>query len=126
MASEPTRWCEVSGCERPTEGRRSMCEAHRKRKLRGQSLLDPITARPPTPWARLVEACISLADADPEDDAAYTRAADRLRAMFDAAVRAKVQRLMDAAAVTPSDSDDLAQCVPVPTEGECGETPRPP
>jgi hypothetical protein len=74
--------CFVDGCDRPAT-RAGLCEGHRKRRRRGQALGSPLQERPATPWSRILEGCIALADADSEDDLAFRRAEDRLRKAID-------------------------------------------
>jgi DNA invertase Pin-like site-specific DNA recombinase len=62
--------CAVGDCERPTRGGRTLCEAHEKRKQRGQSLTAELAERL-TPKQRLLEACNRWIETDPEDDVAY-------------------------------------------------------
>lgn len=72
-------YCTVSECEEPTREGRVRCEFHEKRHQRGQSLTAPKVERL-TPKQRVLEAAISLADA--ETDAEYEKAE---RAMLKAA-----------------------------------------
>jgi nucleotide-binding universal stress UspA family protein len=62
--------CAVGDCERPTRGGRTLCEAHEKRKQRGQPLTAEISERL-SPKQRLIEAALRLVDTDPEDDTAW-------------------------------------------------------
>lgn len=67
--------CQAPDCYRPTRGGRTYCDAHQRRVTRGTSLAAPLVeAR--TPWERFVDAVLRYADADAdvENDAAFTRA----------------------------------------------------
>lgn len=70
--------CAQGGCQKPAQGRGSLCAMHFKRQERGtlafadpQERLDPVE--------RFVQACIAVADADSEDDQAFVRALKRAR-----------------------------------------------
>jgi hypothetical protein len=83
-------FCEVADCIR--EAREDgLCWGHAKRRRKGQAMVTlqanggPHRSQHyPSPFSRFVEACISLADADPTDDSAWHRARMRVRS---AAVR---------------------------------------
>ena len=64
-------YCTAPGCEDATRQGRRYCELHEKRHQRGQSLTEPKAERL-SPKARLLEAAISLADAD--GDGEYEKA----------------------------------------------------
>lgn len=76
-------FCEVEDCLDPaTRGTR--CECHDKQRQRNGRVRQKgigSGARHPTPWARVTEACLALADVDanPAADEEYRRARDRLR-----------------------------------------------
>lgn len=68
--------CNVIGCCRPAQAR-GMCGAHYNRMRRGADMAKPVRAYRVKPWARIVEASISLAEAETDSD--FTRAEYRLR-----------------------------------------------
>lgn len=56
----------------------TLCAMHAQRALRGKEMAAPKRERL-TPWARVVEAAIELADADAEDDSEFRRLESHLR-----------------------------------------------
>lgn len=71
-------YCEAADCLRTTRHGHRLCDAHERRRSRGDDLTTPIRSRP-EPFARLTDAALRYADADPEDDSAYERAKGALR-----------------------------------------------
>lgn len=68
-----TSYCEAPECERETREGRTYCEAHEKRRQRGQPLSGEIQPRL-SPRERLHEAAYRFADASSEDDEEWRRA----------------------------------------------------
>lgn len=80
--------CLVDGCLKPAGLRKGgYCEAHAKRRLRGQVVAEPIGAprgghvlvTAESTWLLLTEAALAYADADSDDEVDFRRATDRLR-----------------------------------------------
>ena len=72
------RCCGYPGCDEKASAGGTMCAMHYKRRERGSCMSDPKRERL-TPWGRVVEAALELADADTEDDGDYHRREARLR-----------------------------------------------
>lgn len=75
--------CMREGCGRP-EHKAGLCRGHYARKLRGDTSDSPLDDTL-TPWERVVEAAIALADADCEED--YRASKARLRGAMTAWLR---------------------------------------
>lgn len=65
--------CSVEGCVRPVEAG-GLCQGHRKRKTRGQTVSGDLRDDTRTPSEILTDAAIALADCDSDDDGAWARA----------------------------------------------------
>ena len=63
--------CQGPDCDRNAE-RDGLCRGHRQQRYDGKELT-PLRAYRQDPWERIFEAFLSLLDADPEDDAEYSR-----------------------------------------------------
>jgi alkylated DNA nucleotide flippase Atl1 len=70
--------CIYPGCCEPAKEKGTMCYMHDKRRARGQPMDSPRREQL-TPWARVVEAAIELADADSDDDDEFRRLESHLR-----------------------------------------------
>lgn len=68
--------CGVAGCEKPATG--PLCEMHERRRSRGIPMHQPARERL-SPYARVLENCLALADVDTGDDQSYQLAIERLR-----------------------------------------------
>ena len=80
------RFCAAGDCLRAaTHG--ALCRMHARRRDRGKPMAAPAREAYATPWARLHEAALALADAGSED--AYRNASRRLR---DAAIAYSLSR----------------------------------
>lgn len=72
-------YCDVGDCTNATRAGHHMCPMHEKRAARDQPLQGPLLVdRSLSPWQRVIEACLDLADAD--SDNGFRRAENRLRA----------------------------------------------
>ena len=78
-------FCEADGCLLP-EHAAGLCQGHFRRRSRGR----PVSGRLRevlSPWGRVVEAALALADVSSEDDQAHRRAEDNLRTAITAYAR---------------------------------------
>ncbi len=73
----PEATCRLPACDRPSRSPGGLCEAHHKRRQRGQSLDPPVRQRL-DPAGALLEAALAYADAPSEDDLAWWLARERL------------------------------------------------
>lgn len=87
--------CAIEDCDKPAS-KAGMCWGHAKRKARGQTVSGPIKERPKSKSEWLREAALAYADADSDDEEAFTRAVDSLRkaaAAFGSATNERVGEL---------------------------------
>ncbi len=77
-AETETGYCTVPGCSNEEEAG-GLCFGHRYRKKHGLPMSPPLRERT-TPWGRVQEAVLAIADADSENDADYHASKARLRA----------------------------------------------
>jgi hypothetical protein len=86
MAERYCEWRMLDGelCGRPTDSSdHGLCPMHRQRMHRGAPMGAPPKLRL-TPFGRVTEAAIALADADAEDDTAWRHAVGRLASAAEA------------------------------------------
>src|ERR1700730_6743749 len=87
MPASAPAFCLEPDCLRAAKPGELRCYAHIKRRERGISGAVPIREQL-TPFQRLVEACIALADAETESEHGFTRAKDRTRKAAEGWMRA--------------------------------------
>ena len=81
-------FCTSPDCLNP-EHASGLCVGHFRRKARGRPVGRPLR-EVLTPWGRVMEASITLAEVSTDDDGAFRRAEDNLRTAIRAWARADV------------------------------------
>jgi hypothetical protein len=85
-----TDLCIVEGCGRQAKPRSALCSGHHKRRALGQPMC-ALCARRQSTWEAIWAAIFAFAEAAADDDEAFLRAKERVRAAVKRHVKARLR-----------------------------------